>query len=827
MSDGISDEFDPKWHPRSRMEGERGASSARTERDPFAAAEEPEGGELIPSEESLTQLPPGLRLRSSSPQEGPRLPMAPKPTPDDAERPSAPLIGRPPSFKRANPIDDARALALARQSFSASSTYFDGSHRNRVIDAMARFNSQHPKGSKYWTPAFEKRSKLFRPKTRATVRKREAAAAISLFGSSNIVSVKATAANADAAMDARLQEALLNHRLQEDDRWYRFVVGGVQDADRQGFAVARTYWEYEEADQYYDELHSELSKVTRVDTVARRDRPGFALVPIERFHFDPAADWMDIVGTSPYLIEEIPMFLCDVRRYQHNPHAMLRYRDLSDGELLGGGQRGAWDSIQLQRERDMQSRFQTHGEPNDYKVVWVHRNILKIDGEDYVFDTVGTSRMLSDMIPLSHFDPRGYRPYVVGSTIVEAHNPYNNGAVDLMAQVQDEINDTANLRQDANKMASAGRMFLKRGTGLDLHALAKFSPGQTVEVDNPQEDVKWDRSPEAPRGAFEENQLLNTELDDLIGNYSQASVAHNRNLNETVGGMQMVADSANQMTEYDLHTFCTTFLTKVLQQVLDLEKCWETDQHLATVLGSKAAANARRFWQAMDTEAKVIVDVGFGATNPGKRVERISLGLQTLGAFFPQLMMQADSAEFARDVFAAVGQNDISRYFPFMDAAGQEQDPKVRALQQQVAQLQQLTQPAQVQLQIAQMKSQADLKKATDQNENAVKIKTMELQLAWVELQLEKEKNEIARGQLLLAREKLSNEITMQRMEFALQQATMEQAMNPPAVGQPNEPKAAELNAPGSASATSDEDFSQVADTAGHYVKQAKKESGL
>lgn len=829
MSD-VSDEFDPKWHPRSKLEGER-ASALRSSPDsgeqPFAAAEEPEGSNLIPTTEGeSTQLPPGVRLRSSSPQEGVRLPMAPRPAPDDATRPAAPLIGRQPTFKRSNPVSDDHALALARQSFNSSSTYFDGSHRNRLLDAMARFNSEHPKGSKYWSPAFEKRSRLFRPKTRATVRKRESAAAISLFGSSNIVSVKATSGTPDAAMDARLQEALLNHRLQQDDRWYRFVVGGVQDADRQGFAIARTYWEYEESDRYYDELQGEET-VTRVDTVARRDRPGFCLVPIERFHFDPAADWMDIVETSPYLIEEIPMFLCDVRRYQRNPHAMLRYRDLSDGELLGGGTRGAWDSIQMQRERDMQSRYQRNGQANDYAVVWVHRNILKINGEDYVFDSVGTSRMLSNMVPLSHFDPRGYRPYVTGSTIVEAHNPYNQGAVDLMAQVQDEINDTANLRQDANKMASAGRMFIKRGTGLDLHALAKFSPGQTVEVDNPDTDVKWDRSPEAPKGSFEEHQMLNIELDDLIGNFSQQSVAGNKNLNETVGGMQMLGDSANQMTEYDLHTFCTTFLTKVLQQVLDLEKCWETDQSLAAILGSKMAANARRFWQALDTEGKVIVDVGFGATNPGKRVERIGLGLQTLGQFFPQLMMQADPTEFARDIFAAVGQSDINRYFPFMDTQGQEQDPKVRALQMQVQQLQQLTQPGQVQLQIAQMKSQADIKKATDQNANAVKIKTMELQLAWVELQLEKEKNELARGQLLLAREKLSNDITMQRKEFMLQQATMESAMNPPTVDAAPEPKAAELNAPGSGSATSDEDFGQVADTAGQYVQQAKKESGL
>lgn len=826
MSDQI-DEFDPKWYPRSRLEGERSQSQPDpVAEDPFALPPTDEdASSMIPRVEGEdTRLPPGIRLRSSSPQEGPRLPMSPRPL-EGEPRPVAALVGRA-SMRRASPIPDDRALALARQSFTSSSTYFDSSHRNRVLDAMARFNSQHPRGSKYWTPAFEKRSKLFRPKTRSTVRKREAAAAISLFGSSNIVAIKATGGSAKSAQAARLQEALLNHRLQEDDRWYKFVVGGVQDADRQGFAIARTYWDYEEADRYYEEIHSELDTVTRVDTVALRDRPGFKLIPIERFHFSPAADWMNVVETSPYIIEEIPMFLCDVRRYQHNPNAMLRYRDLSDGELMGGGTHGVWDSIQMQRERDVQSRYQRNGEANDYAVVWVHRNIIKVDGEDYIFDSIGTSRMLSDMIPLSHFDPRGYRPYVVGSTIFEAHNPYNEGAVDLMAQLQDEINDTANLRQDANKMASAGRMFIKRGTGLDLHALAKFSPGQTVEVDAPDKDVKWDRSPEAPRGAFEENQLLSTELDDLIGNFSQASVANNRNLNETVGGMQILGDSANQMTEYDLHTYTKTFVAPVLQQIIDLEKQWETDQNLAAMIGEKEASSQRQFWEALDTPTKVIVDVGFGATNPQKRVERIGMGLTMLGQFFPQLMMQADSTEIARDVFAAVGQPDISRYFPNMDTQGEEPDPQKRVLQQQIQQLQSLTQPQQVQLQIAQLRADTDLKKAKDQNEAALKLKLMELQLAWVELQLEKEKNEIARGQLLLQREKLSNDITMQRMEFALQQATAEAALNPPAVGQPNEPKAAELNAPGSGSATKDEGFGQVADTASNYVKQAAKESG-
>lgn len=774
---------------------------------------------LIPADPS--ERGPRLRMTSASPQEGPRLPMAPTPDNGIEGRPVEPLIARRSDPVRVNPIDDATALALARQSFNASVTYFDAAHRARIIDAMARFNSVHPKGSKYWTPAFDKRSKLFRPKTRATVRKREAAAIISLFGSANIVNVSAPSGDPNAAKDARVQQALLNYRMQEDDRWYKFTIGAVQDADRQGFAIAKTYWEYAESNRYYRELHPEHGPIDRVDAVAHLDRPGFKLLPVERFHFSPASDWMDPVSSSPYLIEEMPMFLCDIRAYQNNPNAMLRYRNLSDSQLLSGGQRGAWDSIHLQRERDMLSRFQRNGESPDYAVCWVHRNIIKVHGEDYIFDSIGNTLMLSDMIPLSEFDPRGYRGYVIGSTLVEAHNPFPPGTVDLMAPMQDEINDTANLRQDATKMATAGRMFVKRGTGLDLHALARFSPGQTVELDNPSTDVKWDRAPEPTKGTFEENQLLNVELDDLTGNFSQASVSQNRNLNETVGGMQMLGDSANQLTEYDLHTICKTFFTRVLQQVADLERCWETDKELAAIIGAKMAVSARQFWNALDTPTRVQIDVGFGATNPAKRIERISIGLQALGTYFPQMLMQADATEIARDVFAALGQADISRYFPSMDAEGQSQDPQVRALQQQVQQLMALTQPQQVQLQIAQLKAQGDQQKTAQQAQSAKDLKTMEMQLAWVELQLEKEKNDIARGQLLLSREKLSNDITMQRMEFQLQQATALASASPPPIAPVDVPKADDLNQPSSGSAAPAESFQQVAATAGDYAKQA------
>lgn len=729
---------------------------------------------------------------------GMRLPGDPKPINPGNQRTDLALVNASTLGRRA-PKNDDSCLALARQCYDASENYFNAAHRNRIIDAMARFNNEFPKGSKYHTPAFERRSRLFRPKTRSSVRKRESAACIALFGSADIVNVTASSNDSNASMDARIQEALLNYRLQADDRYYKLVVGAIQDADRQGFTIVKTGWEYEEANRYYDEIHPVHGQRTTVETVATKDRPGYSLIPVERLRFSPAADWMDPVNSSPYLIEVIPMFLCDVRKYMNNPRARLKYRPLTTGELLSGGHSGEWDAIRMQRERNRLNRYDRDGDTSDYAICWVHRNIVNIEGEDYIFDTVGTALMLSDIIPLSEFDPRGYRPYVIGSTMIESHNPFNVGAVTLMAGLQDEINDVSNLRVDANKMATSGRMFIKRNTAVDLHALARFSPGSVVEMDNPQTDVKWDRSPEAPSGAFEENNLLGTELDDLIGNFNQSSVSHNRNLNETVGGMEMIGDSANQITEYDLHTFVTTLITKVLTQVLDLEKRWETDAHLAQILGSKLAVSAKQFWSALNTESTILVNVGFGSTNPQKRLERIQMAVQTTATMFPTTMYQSDQGEILKEVWAAAGFADPTRFFPFLDNKGQpDKDPKVAALQQQLQSMQMLLYPGQMHNQglvqreqirmqgnerIQQMKTQAQMALQKAESETAWAIKHAELQIAFVDLQLQHEQNDVARGQLMLNREKLSNDITVQRLELQLAQLTALASPSPPQIG--------------------------------------------
>jgi hypothetical protein len=726
-----------------------------------------------------------------------------------------PLIRESIPIDSIDDVNDERLLQIAQQCFDTSEQYFNASQRTRIMDAMARFRSMHPKGSKYWQDAYSKRSKVFRPKTRSTVRKREAAAILSMFSTSDIAAIDATDnGNVDASRDARLQNALLNHRLNEDPRFYQMVLGAVQDADRQGIVCACTEWDYKEATKYYDELRTDGSKRRHKIKQPVFDRPNWRLIPIENIRFSPASNWMDIVNTTPYLIEIRPTYVCDIREYAKNPRARLKYRELSDAQLMMGVKSNEWDPIRIQREGNKQDRYARQGEINEYATVWVHRNIIRIEGEDYVYDTVGTQVMLSDMVPLGQMDPRGYRPYVIGSMTMESHNPYPEGTVSLMAQLQDEINENANLRTDMNKMSTAGRMFVKRSAGIDLHALARFSPGAAVEMDDPT-SVRWDRPPMPPQSNFEENNLLNVETDDLIGNFNQGSVAANKQLSETVGGMQMLGDIGTQMTEYDMRTLGKTFIEPLLRQTLDMLRLFETDRNLAAIIGSKFAVKEREYWKSLQTPTQLVCNVGFGGTNPMARLGKLNMAIKMMGEYFPYLMMMSDQAEIAQEIFGACGYPNAERFFPFLDEKTQ-QDPKYRTLVMQLNQMRMLSFPHIAEAQGRQQQGQAQAMGAitsakiraeaqvTVARENAAakqKLQQIQNDMAVIELKLEYAKTDLDRQSLLLERQKVAADIAEKQQQIAIQaQGTLlqnphaeEQPLGPNEQGQVNQ-----LEAPGS-----------------------------
>src|SRR6266481_9136305 len=78
-------------------------------------------------------------------------------------------------------------LQLARHAYDASTTYFDANIRNQVIRDIRQFRSMHAPDSKYLQDAYKGRSRLFRPKTRAVIRKNEATCAEAFFSTRDVV----------------------------------------------------------------------------------------------------------------------------------------------------------------------------------------------------------------------------------------------------------------------------------------------------------------------------------------------------------------------------------------------------------------------------------------------------------------------------------------------------------------------------------------------------------------------------------------------------------------------------------------------------------------
>ena len=85
--------------------------------------------------------------------------------------------------------EDSEWLRISRETYQKSTRYYETYHRAKWEHSISIFRGKHPPGSKYHGDQYKHRSRLFRPKTRANVRKHEAAAAAAYFSSSDVLSV--------------------------------------------------------------------------------------------------------------------------------------------------------------------------------------------------------------------------------------------------------------------------------------------------------------------------------------------------------------------------------------------------------------------------------------------------------------------------------------------------------------------------------------------------------------------------------------------------------------------------------------------------------------
>jgi hypothetical protein len=647
-------------------------------------------------------------------------------------------------------------LKIARDAYETSGDYFDNNIRQQIEKNISMFHSRHPSGSKYHQESYKFRSKIFRPKTRSTIRRHEAASSIAFFSTSDIVNCEAEDKNnANDVAGAEFAKNLLNYRLEHSIDTFLTVVGAYQDAMTTGVVISRQEWLYEteEVDEEHKVIdpasgealyNADGSPAIRSEKVKKVtvDKPSIDLIPIENFRFDTACDWRNPVDTSPYCIELMSMYAYEVRARMTGDNLKTgetAWYSYSDGEINSSRQTGGDDSTRNVREGNRQDSHDSSHEIKAFDIVWVHRNIVRLDGKDWLYYTLGTELLLSEPVPLKEAFLHG-RPYAVGVVNIETHKNYSAGLPEMGQDLQIEANDTANQRLDNIKLILNKRYRAKRGSNVDWRALKSSVPGGVILMDN-LTDIKEESFSDVTGSSYAEQDRINLDYDELMGGFSNGSVATNRSMNETVGGMSMAKDDSNMVTEYQLRVFTESWFERVLRQLLEMERLYETDQRVLGIAGK--GVDPEVVAQLMQGNISTKVDVGYGATAPHKRIEKIAMGLDTVVRYMPHKMQQLNEEQITKEVFGALGFRDGSRFFK----SEEDEDPQVTQLKQQLQQMQQQIQMDQAKEQV---KQQGAMQLEQLKQQGATQRDQMKQQLEYIKLQIAAETNEHRLGELQL-----------------------------------------------------------------------------
>ena len=567
----------------------------------------------------------------------------------------------------------------AKDAFRFSTTFIDSNYRKSWEDSIRAFNNQHPGDSKYNAEIFRKRSNIFVPKTRSIIKKNEAAAAAAFF--SNLDRISVTAANQNDATErvsAEIMESLLQYRLTKSIPWFQIAMGAIQDSQVQGACVSHQYWRYS------------MRRNGKGKLIKSMDKPAIDLIPIENFRFDPSASWTDPVNSSPYLIHVIPMYAIDVKARMLRPDPKGRqWKSYPDSALV---QRDADDSTRRVRTGNQQDPAGERRAISDYDIVWIHRHIHRWNGTDYEFYTLASERMLTDPEPLENTVFHGQRPYVFGVSSIETHKSMPTPLPQIVRGLQDEINEIKNSRLDNVKFVLNKGFFAKRGKNVDLPALVRNVPGRVVLMDDPATDVVENNWPDVTSSSYLEEDRNNASFDELVGNFSAASVQTARSPREPARALTLLQAPATVLTEYLLKTFSETWVGPVLRQLVLLEQHYETDQVVLELAGKKSKS-FQKFGMdkitddLLERELSVNVNVGMGSTDPVTKLQKFLVGVESFTKICVRPPPGVNLEEIWKEIMALSGYQDGERFSIGQNPELIKQSQQIKMLTEKLQQL--------------------------------------------------------------------------------------------------------------------------------------------
>lgn len=586
-------------------------------------------------------------------------------------------------------------LTLARIGYEEGDTFQEESLKKRWDDNYHLARSEFPPGSKYNLSSYKRKSKIFRGKTEASIRKNEAACTVALFSNQDTVTIRPPNQDDPAMVTAaKALHEITNVRL-EGVNWFMVALGAYHETMVPGHVVSKQYWD------------SDVGE----DGVSVYTEPVIELIEPENVKISPSADWIDPINSSPYAIVQTPMFVCDIRESMEKGE----WQSYTDHEILSSVP--SEDNKSTKDARGADAATATTDETSsidDYSTAMVHENYVRKDGIEYVFLTLGTRFILTLPALLEEVYPHtaltGKRNLTMGTSAIETFNVYKRSLTDRVKGNQNLTNEMVNQRIENVKLVTNRRYFAQRNMGIDFATMTKSVAGSII-LTNDINAIKPEEVRDVTSSSYQEQHLLNADFDELAGSFSQSSVSTNRQLNDTVGGMQMLKGSSNELTEYQLLVFVKTWVEPVMKEFVAMVQTYESPEVIATITGEQLTA------EQLLTPFDVRVSVGFGATDPMGKVNRLLTATTILMERFPQLAQQFNPQAFSDELFGAMGYNDGKKFY-----MPEEQDPQVAALQQQLEQLMGL-------IESGQLEHQNAMEIEQQKGRNALVLKAMDRQV--------------------------------------------------------------------------------------------------
>ena len=581
--------------------------------------------------------------------------------------------------------NDAWLLKKALDIYTNSKNYMEANITLTWERNLYHFRNEHGPGTPY-TRADWRRARTFRPKTRANVKAQEASHAAAAFSTADYLQVSAVDPSDDRqCISAQITKALVQNRLRDAPwNWFITAQGAYQDTKNYGICVSHQYWQYEQVEEVIPAFDDdgdpvmgehEGEKVPMGEKKLKTlfDQPVCDLFPPECFLFDPMCDWRNPAQSSPYIAAMFGMYAVDVlsrmKKAEHKTGQPL-WRRHSLEEILATRKENVDNRTRRAREGHHRIDPTMETASREYTMVWAHLNIAREEGVDIAWWTLGTQIVLTDPVPLTEMYPHlgvGERPFVMGFSVVEAHRNYPAGDVEQIAPLQEEINAVANQRLDNVRLVLNKRYFIRRGSQMDLDALMRNVPGGGVMTNDPEKDVQIVNTPDVTSSAYQEQDRLSADLDELVGGFGQQAAAGAGKMVDRAGSLDTIQGAAGAVQDYSIKLFFSTWMEPVLRQFVKMEQMYETDQTLLAI-----AAKNSNLWirygestvsdEYLQQDLVTVVDVGMGNTDPVKRIQKLTFGIgQTMQ--LPDMARRIKSAKVADEIFGALGYKDASRFF--------------------------------------------------------------------------------------------------------------------------------------------------------------------